>query len=210
MRTIARTPNPPSCLAAQPSGLDWGGFIGTPCHAAVALSLRQEQHALCCYCEVGLAERDCHIDYMQPRSEPPPRTFDYNNLALSCNGGAVEHCGHFKDDRHRNPTSRWNSALFSPPHDADTAGLFRYLPDGSVLAAPGADNAKATYAIGYLGLGCARLMERRKQHARELIDTLGAQPDPEVVAWAQGYYLQPNGAGSLKQFHSLSRAILDP
>lgn len=64
--------------------------------------------------------------------------------------------------------------------------------------------------IRHLGLDCARLNERRKQHARDLIDTLGDQPDPVIVNWLRQDYLQADINGRLRSFHSLSKAILEP
>ena len=61
-----------------------------------------------------------------------------------------------------------------------------------------------TFLIGYLGLNCARLMYRRHQHAIELIDTLGEEPQPDMVTWFREEYLQPDTNGHLKQFYSLS------
>ena len=63
--------------------------------------------------------------------------------------------------------------------------------------------------IGYLGLKCARLTGRRRTRARQLIDTLGPNPDPDLVTWAIQYYLNPDPEGRLRQFPSLSRKILN-
>jgi uncharacterized protein (TIGR02646 family) len=179
------------------------------CHAELHRSLRQEQHDLCCYCELAIAEDDGHIEHMEPRCRRSARTYDYSNLAVSCNGGPVEHCGRYKDDRRRNPEHAWDAKRFTPPHDAATASLFGYLPDGSIVATA-VDGSRANYLISYLGLNCPRLTERRKQHARDLIDTLSAQPDSDILNWLCQEYLQPDATGRLKQFHSLSKAILEP
>lgn len=208
MRTINRN-SPPECLADQPANQDWRTFIGSQCHADLNSGLREEQQGLCCYCELEVADGEGHIEHMEPRSKNAARTYDYANLAFSCNGGAVEHCGRYKDDHHKNPKYAWDATRFSPPHEAATVTLFRYLPDGSITPTT-ADWGKATYLIGYLGLDCPRLTERRKQHARDLIDTLGEQVDSDILAWLCQDYMQPGIGGCLKQFHSLSKAILEP
>lgn len=208
MRTIQRNATP-TCLGQQPNHQEWCDFMGTPCHAALNDSLRAEQQGLCCYCESEVADTEGHIEHMTPRCRNPARTYDYANLAISCDGGQVEHCGRYKDDRKKNPHHAWDAARFSPPHDPATASLFQYLLHG-VIAPTTFDRAKATYLIGYLGLDGARLNERRKRHARDLIDTLGDQPDPAVVNWLRQDYLQTDTKGRLKQFHSLSKAILEP
>ncbi len=208
MRTINRN-MPPACLASQPVSRDWYGFMGSPCHAELDISIRREQHGLCCYCELEVADGDGHIEHMEPRSRNPARIYDYSNLAVSCNGGTVEHCGHYKDNSNKNPNHAWDGARFTSPHEAVTAALLKYLADGSIVATT-VDSTKAHYLIGYLGLDSPRLTERRKGHARILIDTLGLQPDPSVLAWLRQGHLQQNANGRLKQFHSLSKAILEP
>ena len=170
MRTITRNPNPPACLTQQPRWQDWHAFMGTPCHQVVGESLLSEQHHVCCYCEVEIAADDSHIEHMVPRSVRQGHDYDYTNLAASCDGGAVEHCGRFKDDRHQNPDYRYDPNLFCPPQDPDTTRLFQYLPSGSVTPALGVgpqEAQKAQYMIGYLGLQCARLTGRRRTHARQ-------------------------------------------
>lgn len=212
MRTIART-TPPACLDAQPAHQPWDAFAGQPCHAAVTTALREEQHQLCCYCESELLDGDCHVEHVEPRSANPGRTYDYDNLAASCNGGAIEHCGHFKDNHHRNRSHRYDPARFVPPHDTRVTNLFRYRLDGSLDATEELDAnlaASASYMIGYLGLGCPRLTERRKAHARELMAMIGDASDSSLVAWARDFYLQPGGDGRLRKFFSLSKAILEP
>lgn len=212
MRTITRDPNPPACLVQQPRGQDWQDFMGTSCHQQVGDSLRAEQHHVCCYCEIEITADDSHIEHMVPRSVLPGHDYDYANLAASCNGGAVEHCGRFKDDRHQNPGRRYDPALFCKPHDPGTVSLFQYLPNGSVMTAKGLnaqDAKKADYMIGCLGLKCARLTGRRRTHARQLIDTLGANPDPALIAWLIHYYLKPDPQNRLREFTSLSRKILN-
>ena len=208
MKTINRT-MPPNCLARQPADQDWYVFMGSQCHSNLDEKLREEQQGLCCYCELEVAKNDSHIEHMEPRSRNPARTYDYSNLAISCNGGAIEHCGHYKDDSHKNRNYSWDATRFIPPHDQTTSGLFYYLQDGSIFSTA-EDITKAIYLIGYLGLDCPRLTERRKMHAQALIDTLGEQPDPDVLAWLCQDFLQPDASGHMKQFYSLSKAILTP
>src|SRR4051812_6155094 len=102
MRTITRIARP-SCLEKQSPNQDWSDFIGTPCHREVDQSLRREQLGLCCYCELSVSDGDGHVEHMEPRNPRPYKrrfgTYDYANLALSCDGAAVDHCGRYKDDR---------------------------------------------------------------------------------------------------------------
>jgi uncharacterized protein (TIGR02646 family) len=208
MKLITRTPTSPACFNTQPASQVWGAFIGTPCHNEVGLSLRKEQCGLCCYCELKLQNDESHIDHMEPRSVNSARWYDYSNCVMSCNGGVSEHCGRYKDNPRKNHGHVWNGLLFSVPHDPGTATLLQYLTDGSVVSASPPDQLRAEYMIAYLGLNCPRLSYRRRAHAREIIDTLGAGKDPKVVSWVRDYYLNPDSAGSLRQFYSLSRTLL--
>lgn len=186
--------------------------MGTPCHQQAGHSLRAEQSHLCIYCESEIAEDNSHIEHMVPRSVRQGHDYDYANLAASCDGGAVEHCGRFKDDRHKNPGYQYDPNLFCLPHDPGTVDLFQYLPNGSVTPTTGLsthDIQKANFMIGYLGLQCARLTGRRREHARQLIDTLGTNPNPALIAWAVNYYMNPDPENRLRQFSSLSKKILN-
>jgi uncharacterized protein (TIGR02646 family) len=205
MKTITRSTEP-GCLAGQPHGQDWRTFMLTSCHGDLHQCLRQEQKRLCCYCELEVKDGDGHIEHMEPRSRNQARTYDYSNLAISCNGGHTEHCGHYKDNR---SGYSWDVARFLPPHDPTTAGLFQYLVDGSIRVTD-RDQDKASYLIGYLGLDCPRLTDRRRAHARNLVDTLSDEPDGALVAWLQKEYLQADESNGLKQFYSLSKQILEP
>lgn len=205
MRTITRSTQP-ACLARQPGGQDWHTFTATACHGEVHENLHREQQGLCCYCEMEVQAEDGHIEHMEPRNRNPARVYDYSNLAISCNGGLAEHCGHYKDNRSGHA---WDAARFLPPHDPQTAELFLYLPDGSVQATA-RDPGKASYLISYLGLDCSRLSDCRRVHARNLIDILGSQPDQQLVDCLRGIYLRSDANNRLKQFYSLSRQILEP
>jgi len=212
MRTITRNPNPPDCLRQQPAEQDWYGFMKRPCHAEVSNSLHKEQYYLCCYCKLEIVDGDSHVEHMEPRSSNSGRAYDYDNLSASCNGGAVEHCGHFKDNRQKNPNFRYDAARFCPPHDSGTSQLLQYLLNGDIVVAPGlgsAEREKAEYMIGYLGLACPRLSGRRRAHARSLMQTLGASPAPDLLQWAENYHLKPDENNHLKQLHSLSKTILN-
>ena len=211
MKTINQTPTPPACLARQPQAQDWYAFMQTTCHALVADSLRNEQQRLCCYCETEIEASNSHIEHLIPRAYPgAPNPYQYSNLASSCNGG--QHCGHFKDDRHRNPQHYHHvPATFSSPHDPATESLFEYTARGEVKPANGlpfTETVKANYMIKHIGLDGSALTGRRRDHARKLIATLGKSPDLPILQWAMNYYLQPDGSGNLRQFHSLSHTLL--
>lgn len=206
MRTIAKDANGVDCLAQQPRNLPWAQFLGAPCHIETGYSLRAEQHQLCCYCEQRAGAYSSHIEHMVPRSVEPNRTYDYTNMASSCNGGtaANQHCGHLKGQD-------YDATRFASPHAPVTVQLFRYLLDGTVEPAEDLDGnqwASADYMIRLLGLRCPSLRGRRHTHAAQLVATLGATPSADVLAWAQAYYLQADEGGDMHEFPSVSIGLL--
>jgi len=203
MRTITQNANPPACLAAQPAGQDWYAFMQTPCHTLAADSLLGEQHALCCYCEGEVDRANSHVEHIVPRFRDASRTYDYRNLAISCNGGsgADRHCGHRKG-------GDYDAALFVSPHDPMAETLFRYRKDGHIEPADAQQPDRANYMLKLLALNCPSLTGRRNRHARQLVATLGTNPGMELLAWARTYFLNPDANGHLRQFHSLSKALL--
>jgi uncharacterized protein (TIGR02646 family) len=74
--------------------------------------LENEQNSLCCYCEteLTLSEKgqagNCHLEHIKPKDLDEKRlTFDYGNLAVSCQGNncsedlkAEDSCGHKKEN----------------------------------------------------------------------------------------------------------------
>jgi len=206
MRTIDKDiGSAPLCLDKQPPNQKWDDFIGSECHQEVHRHLRAEQHGLCCYCECELQEKECHIEHLAPRKAAPERTYDYSNLAISCNDR--NHCGHYKDWK-KSPC-HWDAQKFSSPHDPKTVCMFSYsVVDGKIEAA-GPDIARAQYLIDYLGLNYPKLTERRKAHANVIVDTLGESPDIATIDFCLEHYLWPDQTGQCKRFPSLSKAILE-
>ncbi len=207
MKTIQRN-IPPACLERQPVTQSWEAFAGTLCHTELSLGLIHEQSGLCCYCESLATDGAGHIEHMEPRSKNPKRTYDATNLAISCNGGTAQHCGHFKDAGH-NGNYSWDSGRFSYPHDPATCSLFSYDNLGNVNPSD-YHPVKAGYMIGYLNLNCPSLVQRRHSHAISLIETLGEQPEPNTISLLCDYYLKPDTRGCLQPYYSLSQAILNP
>lgn len=203
MRTIIQNANPPACLDEQPAALDWYDFMQTPCHGITADSLLAEQHALCCYCEVEIDHTNSHVEHIAPRSSHTARTYDYGNLAKSCNGGSGQdrHCGHYKG-------GNYDACHFVSPHDPAAKALFRYRNSGQIEPADAQQSARANYMLGLLALNCPSLTGRRNRHARQLVATLGTNPSVEVLAWAHTFFLERDNNGHLRQFHSLSKALL--
>jgi 5-methylcytosine-specific restriction endonuclease McrA len=68
--------------------------------------LENEQNYLCCYCEAKVTLDDSHIEHIKPKDmDEESLTFDYANLAVSCDGICFNDknerltCGHKKDNK---------------------------------------------------------------------------------------------------------------
>lgn len=69
--------------------------------------LEKEQNNLCIYCECYLDVDNSHIEHLKPKEKYKSLTFEYNNLAVSCEGLCLKgdstdkkrhRCGHKKDN----------------------------------------------------------------------------------------------------------------
>lgn len=194
----------------------WSGFN----HKAAVLSqLLDEQYQLCCYSEIrpdrlGLG---CHIEHVQPKSQYPQRTFDYQNLAASALDSADD-LSAFKAQAHEvfaghAKLGQYDSRLFISCHQPDCARFFAYLSDGRVVPADGLvpdDIEKASYTITLLNLNSPYLMTQRQSWWDEL-DQLFAEH--QAKGWSLEHLvavdLIPAG-GKLSQFFSLTRQFFGP
>lgn len=82
--------------------------------------LKPRQYCLCAYCEIRLDELGEHIEHVMPKSKYPEKTFEYNNLVLSCLNSTKlsqyteneRSCGHSVSKR---DSTRFNYNLFISP-----------------------------------------------------------------------------------------------
>lgn len=137
-------------------------------------SLIPAQKNLCPYCEIELTRSEgeigYHIEHIEPKSMNPSRTFDFNNLLVSCfnTGGEISasdldpqpiSCGHAKK-------REFDSLLFIKPTDQDCETYFFYELDGRIIANPDLNDsaklAQVDYTITLLNLNCRRLKRERK------------------------------------------------
>lgn len=182
--------------------------------ARVLNHLLDEQYQLCCYSEIrpdrlGLG---CHIEHLQPKSQYPLRTFDYQNLAAS----ALDSDNDLKAFKAQaNETfgghaklNDYDSTLFISCHQSDCARFFAYLSDGRVVPASGLashDTAKASYTIALLNLNSPYLVTQRQSWWDELDQWLA---EHDAKGWSLEHLaevdLVPTG-GKLSQFFSLTR-----
>lgn len=194
----------------------WHGFK----HKTTVLEqLFDEQYRLCCYSEIrpDLLGLGSHIEHVQPKSQYPQRTFDYQNLAASALDSESDlkvfkvqaqevFAGHAKLDG-------YDPNLFISCHQSDCARFFAYLSDGRVVPASSLtqnDTAKANYTIALLNLNSPYLLTQRQSWWDEL-ETLFAEH--QVKGWSleclAAVDLVPTN-GKLSQFFSLTRKFFGP
>ena len=163
--------NPP--LTGAQATSRWGSFG----HKNYVMSaLLDEQYQLCCYSEMRADQEGLgfHIEHVENKSQNPPRTFDYANLAASAlrshdlpglNRGEA-FGGHAAGKQQASDMARLVSC-----HQPDCARFFAYLSDGRVVPSLGlgvADIDRAQYTIGLLNLNSPFLVTRRRQWWAEL------------------------------------------
>lgn len=194
----------------------WGGFKHK---TAVLEQLFDEQYQLCCYSEIrpDLLGLGSHIEHVQPKSQYPQRTFDYQNLAASALDSESDlktfkaqadevFAGHAK-------LGGYDPSLFVSCHQSDCARFFAYLSDGRVIPATRLtpdDKAKARYTITLLNLNSPYLITQRQGWWDELDQWLA---EHDAQGWSLEHLaavdLLPTG-GKLSQFFSLTRQFFGP
>ncbi|MDI9349845.1 MAG: TIGR02646 family protein [Candidatus Symbiobacter sp.] len=199
MRLIQRGPTP-NCLNNVNPRENWHNFTNSQCYDLLCAALFAEQQGICVYCEqkIHLDNKNCHIEHLQPRSRDQSRSFDYLNLALSCNHAT--HCGHYKDNQ-------WHKNFFIPPYDPEINGLFRYNLDGKMISS-GKDDEKANFMIECLGLNDEKLQKKRYKIIKVMLDYLKIKMDSEIIAFLQKNFIEPDNDNLLPNFPSLARSVL--
>lgn len=158
--------NPP--LTGAQATSRWSSFG----HKADVMSaLLNEQYQLCCYSEMRADQEGLgfHIEHVENKSQNPPRTFDYVNLAASAlrsddlprlNRGEA-FGGHAAGKQQACDITRLVSC-----HQPDCARYFAYLSDGRVVPSLGlgaAEIDRAQYTIDLLNLNSPFLVTHRRQ-----------------------------------------------
>jgi len=206
MRSYKKQGAPEILVGWVRSRRPWEDFVQNSIdYESVKRGLVQEQSHLCCYCESTADDLDSHVEHYEPRSRNQNRTYDYANLACSCNGGIGRdrHCGHKKG-------SDYDPRLFVNPSTEDSGKLFSYNIEGHIcpnLNNSHGDTQRVDYMVRTLNLDCARLSGMRRSHGRGLVQiidgfiTANAQDQIEEMA---RFHLTPDDDGKLQPFYSLS------
>lgn len=154
----------------------WSSFGYKP---ALLLGILGEQYHLCCYSELRADQEGLgyHIEHVENKSQNPPRTFDYSNLAASAlesvyDLSAFTAQGHEVFGGHAPAKQRaCDVNRFVSCYQPDARRLFAYLSDGRVLPAAVLniqEQDRAQYTIDALNLNSPYLVTRRRQWWDEL------------------------------------------
>jgi uncharacterized protein (TIGR02646 family) len=182
--------------------------------------LLPEQYHLCCYSELD-ADREglgFHIEHIENKSQNPPRTFDYANLAASAfssdeglplaKAQGWEVFGGHTAGKQGKPDPV-DMALFVSPLRPDCARFFAYLSSGEVEPrnelAGTPDWERADYTIRLLNLNSPYLVSLRREWWDELDQFF---QEHRVKGWSLSHLAQidllPRGH-RMSRFFSLTR-----
>ena len=134
----------------------WGQADFVPVRDDIRHSLHAEQDGLCVYCETSLTPDKSHVEHIKPKGTYPGLTYDFKNLALSCN--EPTHCGHFKKNRE----------IAVEPRSGCNEYFQLMTSDGKLVPAADlsdSDRHDALQTIEVLGLNTPALARQRQQFA---------------------------------------------
>lgn len=132
--------------------------------------LREMQLGLCVYCEAGMGS-DSHVEHFRPRKAERFRTFEWENLFLSCQ--AADHCGRHKD---RPGGPKYDPDDLIKPDEEDPDQLLFFSSTGEVHprgAAPSREAARASTSIQILNLNHPSLRNARRREAKVYLSQHG-------------------------------------
>lgn len=148
--------------------------------------LKNEQNYLCVYCEskISADRSSSHVEHIKPKSQDkyPELTFDYSNLAVSCNGNCYgieednssHNCGHIKDNE-------YDSIKFlSPTRTLDIRDYFKYDFDEGEIEPSSKNRVKAKYMIDTLHLNETGLSISRKKALEVFIKEMNKIKDVSI------------------------------
>ena len=154
--------NEPESLARyrrDHSGSPWDSPEFHPVREEIRHALHTEQEGLCVYCEQKVDRDGGHLEHIKPRSSHPRLTYDYGNMAHSCNGR--NHCGHYKK----------NLEIPIEPRPGCNDFFEVMFSDGKLVPAENlADHRQrqAETTLSVLGLNSPALARQRQQYAASL------------------------------------------
>lgn len=188
-------------------GVDWNHDFSNPrlpsfrCYEEIRFQiLLEEQQILCGYTELFINnEKNTHIDHYIKRSFDNTKTFDWNNLIVSCNDD--DFGARYKDMKSKITLAEY-SDIFNPVID-NVQDYFEYLTNGEVISKSKGINQslidKANRTIEVFNLNENTL----KSHRRDLIRMIESYKNTELSILDIKEALANTGFKSLKEQYLL-------
>jgi len=174
--------------------------------------LLEEQWWLCAYTELALYDfgYGCHIEHIEPKSQNPTRTFDYQNVVVSALDSdsltrfskADRFGGHFKGND-------YDPDMFISPLMSDSHRYFEYLSSGRVEPAQNLsveDQSRANYTINLLNLNAPILVNSRRRWLIEIEDEIERLLEDDSALKHLAECELCDTGGKLREFHSAAKA----
>ena len=176
------------------------------------LLLLEEQWWLCAYTELALYDfrYGCHIEHIEPKSQNPACTFDYQNVVVSALDSdslarfskADRFGGHFKGND-------YDPDMFISPLMSDSHRYFEYLSSGRVEPAQNLsveDRSRANYTINLLNLNAPFLVNSRRRWLIEIEDEIERLLEDDSALKHLAECELCDTGGKLREFHSAAKA----
>lgn len=155
---------------------------------ALRQHILEEQGNCCAYTEIHLSSvENCHIDHYYTRNLYPEKTFDYNNMLVSCN--SENYAAKYKDKQIKRKEDY--SGLIHPVND-NPSEYIEFTLTGRVVATD--NHPKGEYSISVFNLNEKSLVERRKTAIKNLLLMKDYLTEDEIV-------------NSFKEFESMIRQL---
>ncbi|KIM10424.1 MAG: hypothetical protein KU38_07590 [Sulfurovum sp. FS08-3] len=178
MRYIQKV-QPPQFFIEDTLNLEsWSSYFSHKKHKLKEHLLEHEQNYLCCYCESKISSdtNSSHVEHIRPKGHDkyPHLTFEYHNLAVSCNGtcqnlpndSTIHNCGHIK-------SNEYDENLFLNPVELeDIRDYFEYDIDEGKIEASAKNEQKASYMIDTLRLNDGGLTKAREKALENFIEKM--------------------------------------
>jgi len=143
--------------------------------------LLKEQGNCCAYTEIRLAGNEsCHIDHYYTRNLFPQKTFEYDNMLVSCNS---EKYGAKYKDKQIKTVDDYNN-LVNPVEDPPSDYL-EFSFTGELIPTGGCVKGKKT--ISFFNLNEKTLIERRKTMVTCLLQMKNDLTEDEMVESIGGF-----------------------
>lgn len=136
--------------------------------------LEHEQQGYCAYTEIKIT-KECHIDHFYTRNLYPEKTFQYDNLLVSCN--SENYGAKYKDKQIKGKADY--DTLINPTTD-NPADYLEYTFTGEVESLREQDQ-RGTQTIQYFNLNERSLVNRRKRAIECLIAMKNDLKEDELV-----------------------------